>query len=240
MQKHLTISEAAEYLGVSGQTLRRWDASGQLKASFVSAGGHRRYSLADLEKLVKGLYRMAAEWSGVVEPSLPQDDYYCATSDVFKARLEKFALLMEKDEHLKNLTALVVAVVGEIGNNSFDHNAGNWPDVMGCFFGYDLGKRLILIADRGRGVLTTLRSVRPALKNDKEALTMAFTEMATGRAPEHRGNGLKFVRSAVTRLGLRLKFRSGTAELEIVRGEEDLRIRQSDEPVRGILAMIEF
>jgi len=29
--EYLTIGEAAEYLGVSPQTLRRWDASGKLR-----------------------------------------------------------------------------------------------------------------------------------------------------------------------------------------------------------------
>jgi putative resolvase len=43
----LDIREAAEFLGVSVQTLRRWDAEGRLVPE-RTAGGHRRYDLAKL------------------------------------------------------------------------------------------------------------------------------------------------------------------------------------------------
>jgi len=46
----LTISEASSILGVSEATLRQWTDSGKVKA-FVTPGGHRRYSRAELAKL---------------------------------------------------------------------------------------------------------------------------------------------------------------------------------------------
>jgi excisionase family DNA binding protein len=45
----LTVAEAAEYLGVSAQTLRRWDASGKLKAVRHPASRYRYYRRSDLE-----------------------------------------------------------------------------------------------------------------------------------------------------------------------------------------------
>ncbi len=48
MKKLVSISEAAEVLGVSMTTLRRWEASGKLVAEHT-AGGHRRYDLAKLK-----------------------------------------------------------------------------------------------------------------------------------------------------------------------------------------------
>ncbi len=51
----------------------------------------------------------------------------------------------------------------------------------------------IIIADRGRGIMETLKKVKPGLANDMDALTVVFTERISGRAPEARGNGLKFV-----------------------------------------------
>jgi excisionase family DNA binding protein len=45
--KHLSINEAAKHLGVSTKTLRRWEASGTL-LSLRTQGGHRRYSISDL------------------------------------------------------------------------------------------------------------------------------------------------------------------------------------------------
>lgn len=52
-QKLLRIREAANLLGVSVMTLRRWDNSGKLKAIKVSSRGDRRYSLEDVEAFIK-------------------------------------------------------------------------------------------------------------------------------------------------------------------------------------------
>jgi len=48
MERIVTISEAADVLGVSITTLRRWEADGKL-AALHTAGGHRRYDLAKLK-----------------------------------------------------------------------------------------------------------------------------------------------------------------------------------------------
>jgi len=46
----LTIGEASNILGVSEATLRQWTDNGKVKA-FITPGGHRRYSKAELTKL---------------------------------------------------------------------------------------------------------------------------------------------------------------------------------------------
>lgn len=46
---YLRISEAADYVGVSGQTLRRWDRDGRLTAVRRPGSTYRYYRLADLE-----------------------------------------------------------------------------------------------------------------------------------------------------------------------------------------------
>lgn len=46
---YLSVGEAAAYLGVSVQTLRRWDASGKLRPVRHPASGYRFYKRADLE-----------------------------------------------------------------------------------------------------------------------------------------------------------------------------------------------
>jgi excisionase family DNA binding protein len=239
MSNMLSISEAAEYLGISEQTLRRWDNDGTFRASLVSSGGHRYYSLADLERMTKGLFQSAKDWAGAESAAEPAGEFYCATSERFKTRLERMALEFTKTPH-QDAGSIVTAIAGEIGNNSFDHNLGNWPDVPGVFFAYDFGKRVVVLADRGRGVLTTLRDVRPSLADDQEALQVAFTEVLTGRAPEHRGNGLKFVREAVAWFGpRRLKFQSGAAVVEIGRGG-GFSVSSADPKVHGCLALIDF
>ena len=47
MERLVSIGEAAQALGVSITTLRRWEADGKLAAEHT-AGGHRRYDLAKL------------------------------------------------------------------------------------------------------------------------------------------------------------------------------------------------
>jgi|DewCreStandDraft_2_1066082.scaffolds.fasta_scaffold02071_12 excisionase family DNA binding protein len=48
----LTLAEAAAFLGVSPNTLRRMEARGVL-IPYRTAGGHRRYSLAMLESYLE-------------------------------------------------------------------------------------------------------------------------------------------------------------------------------------------
>jgi len=48
MERLIGIGEAAQALGVSITTLRRWEATGKLSAIYT-AGGHRRYDLAKLK-----------------------------------------------------------------------------------------------------------------------------------------------------------------------------------------------
>jgi len=48
MERLIGIGDAAQALGVSITTLRRWEASGKLSA-IHTAGGHRRYDLAKLK-----------------------------------------------------------------------------------------------------------------------------------------------------------------------------------------------
>jgi len=133
-----------------------------------------------------------------------------------------------------------VAVAGEIGNNSFDHNLGNWPDVPGIFFAYDTQKKVVMLADRGLGILATLKRVKPELNNDKKALEVAFTEILSGRAPESRGNGLKFVRKVVSENPIGLLFQTGDAELILAKDSADLNIGSITSPFRGCLALVTF
>jgi excisionase family DNA binding protein len=47
-RKMVSIQEAAEFLGVSPQTLRRWEREGRLLPDERTPGGRRRYDLARL------------------------------------------------------------------------------------------------------------------------------------------------------------------------------------------------
>lgn len=81
-----------------------------------------------------------------------------------------------------------------------------------------------------KGIRTTLSRVRPDLTSDDAALKTAFTERISGRAPERRGNGLKFVRRVLLNDGLDLSFCSGTALYQVIAKQETWGASQESVP----------
>lgn len=239
----LSISEAADFLGISRQTLRRWDKAGTLRPSYISPGKHRYYRQSELRKFASDLFSRANNWALASSEAIPAaDDAYCPTSSVFQARLATLETALQKIPDLQKeyRFSLVVAVVAEIGDNAFAHNLGQWPDIPGVFFAYDTNRRQVVVADRGVGILATLRQVRPSLPDHREALRVAFTERLSGRSPENRGGGLKFVRKIISQNNFSLFVQSGDARLRLSGGDPALRISSADTPLRGTLALIEF
>ena len=185
------------------------------------------------------LITQATNWVITNQAPALSPGLYCNTRDLFQARLDK----MTKELLQKNIKVdkayLVTALTGEIGNNSFDHNLGKWRDVSGIFFGYNFegDQKMIILTDRGQGILQSLKRVKPSLKDDEEALRTAFTEKLSGRAPENRGNGLKFVKQTVHDQGLHITFYSGSAQAELNDGFD---IMPSSQSIQGCLAIITF
>lgn len=170
-----------------------------------------------------------------------------STRDVFQARLDRFYReLIRKSKMPPNEAALLTAVTGEIGNNCFDHNLGQWQDQPGCWFVWEdnHGVIQVVITDRGQGVLESLRRVKPDLKSEAEALKVAFEKNISGRSPEQRGNGLKFVRSILNGHQKRgLIFCSGSAI--IVFGGQVIDMTGAKKQIaskkgKGTLAIIEW
>jgi excisionase family DNA binding protein len=50
----LSVSEAAEFLGVSADSLRKWSDQGMLPV-YRTPGGQRRYSPADLQRFIESM-----------------------------------------------------------------------------------------------------------------------------------------------------------------------------------------
>ena len=243
MVKEYTIREASAILNVNLQTLRRWDSNKILPARRNVEKGHRYYFEDDLEEFLlknyKYLLNMATKWSFSSSAEFVLPRFYCPDAYVFKGRLNKLETALQDDQALKDDFSLITSSIGEMGNNSFDHNIGKWPNVLGIFFGYSLAERKIIISDRGQGVLATLRRARPSLANDQEALLAAFTEIISGRAPESRGNGLKYVKKMVQKIGLRLEFHSGKNIVEI-NGNKELIIKEAEKEMRGCFAVLSY
>ena len=156
---------------------------------------------------------------------------YSKTRDVFLARLQRY--IMETGEYLK------AAIIGEIGNNTFDHNMvyeKNYPWGVFCNFTYK--GNYIVLADYGKGVRQSLLSVIPSLGSDLEAVIIAFTKKISGRSPEQRGNGLKFVSETIKKNKWHLYFQSGTGSCSI----DSRGINFTEKPVllAGCLAILNF
>lgn len=234
----LSIGEVANLLGVSIQTLRRWDEKGVLKSFRAFPGGNRFYGREAIHLFTNDLPTLAWKWALADESSEPIKDFYCKTSDVFTSRLPKLELELQNLTSLGIHYSLLTSMVGEIGDNSYAHNLGNWPDILGIFFAYDLNKRVIALADRGRGILTTLKNIKPELKNHREALKVAFTEIISGRFPERRGNGLKSVAQNVLTSDVSLIFRTGDAELYLKKNQVPL-IKEC-QTFHGCYAVLKF
>ncbi len=52
LEDHLQIADAAKYVGVCSETLRRWDRAGKLKSCRNPMNGYRLYSKQQLDRLL--------------------------------------------------------------------------------------------------------------------------------------------------------------------------------------------
>lgn len=188
-------TELANTLRLSNQAIHR-------HLHDLIAEGHleRRSSPPTTYYVVAGVpeFARAIQWLNAKHIRENSIEDVCETRDVFAARVSKLSTLQKLGVKPQDLP-LIISAIAEIGNNSFDHNLGQWRDTPGCWMEWQItGKKLwICVADRGQGIFQSLSRVAPHLKNDQEALDTAFTKTLSGRAPEQRGNGLKFVKNII-------------------------------------------
>jgi hypothetical protein len=186
------------------------------------------------------LKNLAFEWmTEAPEKAQSASDYYCQTRDAFEARNNRIPDDLIRNGMGEDLAYLIYSMLGELGNNSFDHNLANWPNIPGVFFAveYDGKTGIAIIADRGLGVLNTLRKAAPDLETDEEALELAFTKKISSRVFENRGNGLKFVKNNITANNLLLEFSSGYAQVII---NHAMRKNKLENKIDGCLVILNF
>lgn len=126
-----------------------------------------------------------------------QEIIHCYYRDEFNARLTRFISMFQHFGLSPSDSQRATAVVGELGNNVFDHNLGNWPtNISGCIItaqNYPILKRIeIAVGDPGVGFYGSLKAAYPNIKSDTEAIKTGLAGK-TGRIGEVRGNGLKFI-----------------------------------------------
>ncbi len=197
----------------------------------------RYYTYASMDN-TSHLLNNVINWAMSGDERWATTDSLSPTRDVFQARADRLAHELQQCLHNNDLAFLIVAIVGEIGNNSFDHNLGHWRDTPGTYFQIDNATREIVLADRGQGVYATIKRVKPEVKNDADALHVAFTEMISGRAPEKRGNGLKFVKKIVAEQNLYLNYYTGGVIAEI--SPSRFTIKPSPVNIPGTAAYLKF
>ncbi len=238
-KKEVRAKEIVSFIGISPQAAFRQLKKLQKDGKIYKVGKPPKvlyYAYVNTMINQSPLIIKATNWASSGNMRFVTSDQLCQTRDVFQARSDRLITTLKKSVINENLVYLLAAVVGEIGNNSFDHNIGQWQDIPGNLFVVDESAREIIIADRGQGVLSSLRRVRPNIKNDIEALRVAFSELISGRAPEQRGNGLKFVKKVVEENNLHLVFYSGMSVAEISAG--GMNIKESNINIPGTLSYL--
>ena len=128
-----------------------------------------------------------------------QEILHCSTRDQFDGRLGRFVSMFQYFGMSENEAKRATSLIGELGNNTFDHNLGNWPtDISGCIIAaqnYPNLKRIqVAVGDPGVGFLGSLKAAFPELTNDIEAIKKGLGGNS-GRIGEVRGNGLRIIQS---------------------------------------------
>lgn len=159
------------------------------------------------------------------------EDCFSKTRDIFASRLQSH--IVETEKYLE------AAIIGEIGNNTFDHNFGFfslYPTGAYCNLKYQ--QDYVILADYGKGIKQSLLSVLPSLESDRDAIEIAFTKRLSGRSPEQRGNGLKFVSESIQQNNWNLYFQSGLGACSI--DKNGILFLESTGSINGCLAIINF
>lgn len=163
-------------------------------------------------------------------------DYYCATRDVFRARYDKWFITESKRIGIEK-AAQLLTIIGEVGNNSYDHNLGHWQNSPGlCFY---FKQEYILLYDQGRGIEESLSSAGHSFSSSAQYLDAALTQRITGRAPERRGNGLKVSLNMVNALKIDFYIRSKQDSYQTSHFNKDLSfgLEKCNNP--GVLVLID-
>lgn len=185
------------------------------------------------------LVRAAFAWASADVPPEASSDDYCQTRDALDARLSSMITTLTRKGVEEKDALLIHALLSEIGGNAFDHNIGQWSDLPGVLFVRSFTDTpFFIVSDRGQGLRTTLLNIKPSLKSDADALQTAFLEHISSRAPERRGNGLKFVREEIRNDGVDLFFQSGDATYTVIDKAESWQSSRTRIP--GCAAVLSF
>lgn len=164
---------------------------------------------------------------------------HCEFRDDFGARLSSRIRMMFRNFGMNtDDESRATALVGELGNNVFDHNEGLWPtNVRGAIIlgQHNPAKKKIevVVADPGVGFRGSLKVLDPTLESDVAAIQLGLTGV-TGRIDEPRGNGLRVIQDwTINKFDGIVKIQSGSGLVVVSREGQDIK---TVFPILGTLA----
>jgi len=117
-KKELTTTEVAEILNVSQETLRNWDISGKLKPTWTTEGGHRRYSIDDIEKITKTAGLEVVDYG---EPHVQSLDNLFQTLKETIIKNNRSQRLIEYGKKIDILSSHIKNRIFEVAKNNNNH-----------------------------------------------------------------------------------------------------------------------
>jgi hypothetical protein len=123
---------------------------------------------------------------------------HCIFRDELDGRLGKIKRMFAHLGLNEPETSMAASLVGELGNNVFDHNDGQWPgSVRGAIIlaqsNPRQGKIEVVVCDPGIGFRRSLAGHQP-VASDADAIKLGLSGV-TGRIGEPRGQGLRIVQN---------------------------------------------
>ena len=104
-ETRISIKDAAQMMGVSIDTLRRWDKDGRLPPAGRTLGGWRYYFLTDIRQLLGDLYKAKtasqAEWSAAYNLPIKNHSLSVGQRHLLKSRAEEIARLADDGNFIR-------------------------------------------------------------------------------------------------------------------------------------------
>ena len=116
MDKLLKVSQAARFLGIKPDTLRKWERAGKIRCERVGERSDRRFYLADLEGLSK-----IHDSRTIAHPEISREALYLRVS----GRGDQISSLANQEKELRASTkGTIVAVYKDIGSGLSETRPG--------------------------------------------------------------------------------------------------------------------
>jgi len=200
-QSSFGISEAGRILGVSDATLRHWTDQGEIRA-FITPGGHRRYSQAELnrfmgsQQVIRGIKDQVAGLKDTVSHHREiAQKHLGLTSGYTKLTKESQANLAESGRRLLNLVIQYMTqplkreetmeLVREVGRDHGQALASLGSPLIDSLEAFMMHRNLLVDAATPftkRGVLLSKRAVEAIL-----LVTRVMDEAMVSLAAAHQG-----------------------------------------------------